>query len=71
MSTSRISVALTTDTPRHREPRFAGNLKALGRGFRGFFRAGFGRRDAALETQDALCQNGGDLSEAIVGRQVG
>ena len=67
---SRISVALTTDTLRHREPGFGRNRKARWRGFRRFSQAGFGRREATLETHDALCQNGSNLSEAVVGRQI-
>src|SRR5690606_1970265 len=65
-----FSASLTTDTTRHTEPRFAGNLKAARRGFGGNL---FGRRrrvaEAALAANDAFCENGGDLLESLLGRQ--
>ena len=70
LSGSRVS--LTTDTTRHTEPRSAGNLKASGGRFGTICAgAGFAAPKALLVTQDAFCENGGNLLKTLIRRQIG
>jgi hypothetical protein len=63
----RVSKPLTNT---HTEPRFRGNLKALGRRFGQVFPAIFAGQSGALaQPQNAGCQDRGRLAEAFVWRQ--
>src|SRR5262249_23751975 len=58
----------TRDT-RHAESRFAGNIKACGRGTFRVVRGRIGASNSALESNDALCENGADALQAFIRRQ--
>ena len=66
---SRVVGALNPVTPSPTEPRFRGHLKAFLRGFGNSFGGVPGPVTRLFESDHSACEEGGDLGEALLGRQ--